>query len=205
MGSAFSPHVSNLTLWMLGRLALPTLRGYHSQFSLGEFFYARFADGCLHPSPRDLFKAVMKPILDKASCEYEMDEGGDEYSKGVPFLEVNITLTPNGQIRTTHYSRSVDVNNNVPRLPTQGGATPKSTFVQAVKPFCRTAYVTSTSVHGYSKEIRVLSRKDIHPHYSTAAIAGVAVQIPMMPKQCRYGRIVNRHTLEREIREYLYK
>jgi hypothetical protein len=205
MGSAFSSHVSNLTLWMLERLALPTLQGYHIQLGLGPFFYARYADDCLHSSPKNLFKAIMKPILGKASCEYEMDEDEDEYSKGVPFLEVNIKLAPNGQIQTTHYSRGVEINGNVPRLPTQGGATPKSTFVQAVRSFCRTAYVTSTSMDDYKKEIRVLSRKDIHPHYSTASIARIAVQVLMMPKQCRYGCIPNRHALERDIRQYLYK
>jgi hypothetical protein len=205
MGASISSHLSNLTMWMLERLALPILRRMHEVHNLGVFFHARYVDDCIHSSPKDLFNAIMTPILSKASCEYESDPTEDEYSKGIPFLEIKVKLLHNGQVTTSHYSRKVEINPDTTRLPTKGGATANKTYTQAVRMYCRTAYTVSTTLNSFVTDIKTLTRKTVHPNYSTRAIARIAVQVLLLPHTCRYGKVTDHNKLERDIRQFLQR
>ena len=129
-----------------------------------------------------------------------MEHGEDEFTTGVPFLEARVTIQANGLVYTKHYSKSHEIDNGTPRLPTKGGATPKSVYRQAIASFCRTLYTTSTSIIDYVEEVTDLANPSIHPGYSHQSIAHIAVQTLTLPDSCRYGSILNKHRLEQTLR-----
>ena len=200
MGAPFSSMLSNLTMWQVERVAIPILRHAHKLFNLGKFIYLRYADDAFFTSPRGIFNSVFKPALETIGCQYEMEEGENEFTKGIPFLEARITLKQNGTVTTKHYSKSTEINSETPKLPARGGAMPMTVYTQAVSTYCRTVYITSTSFIDYIQETSELYNTEKHPRYSIHSIAKIAAATLTKPKKCRYGRIVSVWKLQRAIK-----
>lgn len=200
MGATISSLLSNLTLHSLERLAIPLLEDAHNRHNLGQLFYVRYADDVFYSTTKDIFKAIMSPILASVGCMFTYDDDENVYTKGIPFLETRVRILQDNTVTTTHYSKSYEINPMTPRLPTKGGATRKSVYTQAIYTFCRAAYTTSTAIHDYITDVATLTNRDIHPKYSKRKIAQVAAQTLLAPKRCRYGTLPSKNELEKSLR-----